>query len=112
MDSEDGQRWRPRSPPAGRSSPTDCVEAGRKTGNDNQAPAESSSISVVTAELPELVPSVGTDPGASSLLRPLTPGVALKGAGEGPAGATAFGGRFPGTLTVTRSRSISFPWTF
>lgn len=66
----------------------------------------------VTAEVPELVPYVGAGDGVSSLLRPLTPGMALKGAGEGPAGATAFGGRFPGTLTVTRSRSISFPWTF
>lgn len=73
---------------------------------------EGGSVSAVTAGagVPELVPSVGT--GVSSLLRPLTPGVELGGAGEGPAGATAFGGRFPGTLTVTRSRSISFPWTF
>lgn len=66
----------------------------------------------MAAGVPELLPSVGTAAGVSSLLRPLTPGEALGGAREGPAGAMAFGGRFPGTLTVTRSRSISFPWTF
>lgn len=48
----------------------------------------------------------------SSLLSPLTPGTAPEGTGEGPAGATALGGRFPGTFTVTRSKSISFPWVF
>lgn len=59
-------------------------------------------------EVPVLVPSVAV----GSLLSPLTPGAAPGGTGEGPAGATALGGRFPGTLTVTRSRSISFPWMF
>lgn len=68
--------------------------------------------SVGTAEVPELVPSGGASAGVGSLLKPLTPGVEPGGAGDGPAGATAFGGRFPGTLTVTRSRSISFPWAF
>lgn len=29
---------------------------------------------------------------------------------EGPQAEMARGGRFPGTLTVVRSRSISFPW--
>lgn len=71
-----------------------------------------SGSSAVMAKLPKLVPSVGAAAAVSSLLRPFTPGVALGGTGEGPAGATAFGGRFPGTFTVTRSRSISFPWTF
>lgn len=48
----------------------------------------------------------------TSLLSPLTPSKAPGGTGAGPAGATALGGRFPGTFTVTRSRSISFPWVF
>lgn len=64
--------------------------------------------SVPEEEVPVLVLSAA----AGSLLSPLTPGAGTGGTGEGPAGATALGGRFPGTLTVTRSRSISFPWIF
>lgn len=66
------------------------------------------SVSVTEEEVPVLVLSAA----AGSLLSPLTPGAGTGGTGEGPAGATALGGRFPGTLTVTRSRSISFPWIF
>ena len=49
---------------------------------------------------------------AMSFVSPLTPGTEMgpgKGPEELPVGATALGGRFPGTFTVTRRRSISFP---
>lgn len=69
---------------------------------------QSSKYGLFKEDVPVLVLSAA----GSSLLSPLTPGTAPGGAGEGPVGATALGGRFPGTLTVTRSRSISFPWVF
>lgn len=125
VDSEDGQRWRPRSPPWGdkapdRSSTTERV-AGHNWGTNSERGCMSYLHDVshyrntpffTPVSTHEAVPVLVLSAGVSSLLSPLTPGTDPGGTSEGPAGATALGGRFPGTLTVTRRRSISFPWIF
>ncbi len=48
-----------------------------------------------------------------SLPSPFTPDTGTRvGPGDGPPGVTARWRRFPGTFTVTRNKSISFPWAF
>lgn len=52
-----------------------------------------------------LSPAPGPSGPGASFTRPFCPA-------GGPPEGTARGGRFPGIFTVTRSRSISLPWTF
>lgn len=61
----------------------------------------------VAVLLGPLLPALAPSGPCTSLTRPLRPG---GGPQEGT--APARGGRFPGTFTVTRSMSISFPWAF
>lgn len=78
----------------GRLSPTEGTPAAR--GRD--------SVTVCHPRCPPL-PAVPWHslPGSGSRSSPLM-------LAEGPQAEMARGGRFPGTLTVVRSRSISFPW--
>lgn len=81
LDSDDGQHFTPLS--AGGGNAPDCSSTGTRLGGNSG----------------ELVLSVA----------PVTLTTSLRpGEGEGPQGVTALGGRFPGTFTVTRNRSISF----